>query len=363
MGYAKYMEDDNEAIEERLYEKDLKDYSIVKVEPPMFVCSYCDVSFYSKKGLYEHIKEAHNKVGAIVIVNDKVALNDMYVKNISSLMVIRYDTDLDIYVNDQIVSIDESEINEINLIPFLERNYVNKKEVNIKIGNKKWSIREIAKENIDIAIIEKIISEWGITTSAGRFIKKEKFEYLNSLEKRCLDGFYNYFIACLSNDSDKKKRYEEAFGILYEFLHIIPSARFALKIISFKFNWIRFLKQFSIDKDIFYNISKFMLNDTRYENLTKIGNGELFVEDNIEDIINITLDFINKKYENVEKYLSQFTDEVLLKSKDYNFNDKIYLLKARMAIINGNKRLARRCYDEIQSPILQDEFKEFMKTY
>lgn len=363
MGYAKYMEDDNEAIEERLYEKDINDYSIVKVEPPMFVCSYCDMSFYSKKGLYEHIKDVHNKVGAIVIVNDKIALNDMYVKNISSLMVIRYDTDLEIFVNEQSVYIDESEINEIDLIPFLERNYINKKEVVIKIGNKKWTIREITKENINIAVIEKIISEWGITTSSGRFVKKENFEYLNSLEKRCLDGFYNYFIACLSNESDKKKRYEEAFGILYEFLHIVPSARFALKIISYKFNWVRLLKQFSIDKDVFYNISKFMLNDSNYEELRKFGNSELFVEDNIEDVINITSDFITGKYESVEKYLSKFTDEMLLKSKDTNFNDKIYLLKARLAIINNNKRLARRCYDEIQSPIFQNEFKEFMKNY
>ena len=178
-----------------------------------------------------------------------------------------------------------------------------------------------------------------------------------------MDGFYNYFIACLSNESDKKKRYEEAFGILYEFLHIVPSARFALKIISYKFNWVRLLKQFSIDKDVFYNISKFMLNDSNYEELRKFGNSELFVEDNIEDVINITSDFITGKYESVEKYLSKFTDEMLLKSKDTNFNDKIYLLKARLAIINNNKRLARRCYDEIQSPIFQNEFKEFMKNY
>jgi len=87
------------------------------------------------------------------------------------------------------------------------------------------------------------------------------------------------------------------------------------------------------------------------------------VEDDISDLLKIIVAFIDKRYKLVEEYLSKFTDDILLKNKDANFNDKIYLLKARLAVVNDNKRLARRYYEEIQSPILHTEFKKFMKNY
>jgi len=364
MGYAKYVEDDNEVIDERWYEMYPIDYSVVEKESPKFVCSYCDMIFDSKELLYEHIKQIHNKVGALVIVNEKVAFKDMYVKKILSLKVVKYDTNLSVYINDNIVEINDIEINEMDLMPFIEKNNIDTTELKIMIGNKVWLIQEVSEGNINIISINNIITEWIHNVSEGKFIVKENIDSLNILEKRCLDGFYNYFIACLtSNQSDKKKRYEEAFGILLEFVQIVPSARFVLKIIAFKFNWFERLKQFSIDEDVFLNISKFMLNDANYITLSQRDNSEMYVEDDISDLLKIIVAFIDKRYKLVEEYLSKFTDDILLKNKDANFNDKIYLLKARLAVVNDNKRLARRYYEEIQSPILHTEFKKFMKNY
>ena len=99
MGWAKYQEDIIEAITDAQFYNKVSNYETKSIEPPVFSCSYCNKLFDSKNALYEHIKKEHNSVLAMVVVNGKIVHSECFVKDIKSLIVIRYNLNDEIFID------------------------------------------------------------------------------------------------------------------------------------------------------------------------------------------------------------------------------------------------------------------------
>ncbi len=360
MGWAKYKEDDDEIILERLEEK----FPIPqKVNKILYYCPYCHNGFDSKDDMFNHIKNKHGHYGAIVILNNKIALKDNYISLVDSISIRRYDLDLNILINNQELNLDKNEV-EINITDLIT-DYLSKSDnVKITIGDKIWKINKIAKSNINNDEINKIAYRWSLETSRDIHISKDYGKDFNAVEKRCLDGLFNYFIACVSNEHDKVKRYSEAQAILYDFVDLIPIARFIVKIIDIKINWISSLGNLCKNKDYLYYVYLFLSNK-KIDKIELDNDGiQIYVEDSIEEIISIIINFVEKKYDVVNDYLDKYTNDKLMIMEDVNLRDKIYLLKARMFLLNNDVHRAKRAYDEIQSPFFEEgEKKAFMVKY
>lgn len=360
MGWAKYHEDIIDAITDANFFGKIGNYITSSTDPPTWSCSYCHALFHSKNRLYEHIKQKHNTVSSMLIVNGKIVPNEHYVHDLKSLIAIRYDLHDAVYVDrDPIKSCDT--LNEIDLTDSARQKIAQNKSVSIRIGEKIFTIYLISREHVNINKINSIINQWNIETSK-RTLVTENFSASNEIEKKCIDGLYNYFIACVSTDKNKDSRYSDAYAILSDVVDILPAATTILKIIAFKFNWIEKLRVLCVENDIFSDIYDFMVNrETSVPHITD-GGLRIFIEDDLDMIIQRIIDYQNKKYDYLEPYVESYPIQRISKIKDPNLKDKICLLCARMAIKKSNKSEARRYYSEIQAPFFDEEKREYIRT-
>ena len=359
MGYLKYAEDNDEMNWIRKFENS-PDYFLNKtVQPAVYKCLYCFKEFKSKKDLYDHIKSNHNKIETIVIINNQIAAQDTFYEEIESLVIINYNTEQHIKLMGKNIDILSEETDlTVSFIDLSHKNNV----ITLEIGNRVWKFIKINKKNIEKKKIEDIVFKWSEETAKGIHIKKNNDTSFNDLEKTCLNGFYNYFIACVSEDRDKKNRYAEAKSILSQFSNVLPLARFVLKIIAFKINSLQLLKSLCVEKDIFYSISLFLLNE-KFEDFNKNDGQTIFVEENIEKMINIITMFCGDKRDYAIKYLNQFSYQDIINMDDINLKDKICLLKSRYYKEIGNIHEARRYYDEINSTQYKPEVEDFFNKF
>ena len=360
MGWAKYHEDIVDAITDSGFYDRVSNYVTKSIEPPIFNCSYCNLSFYSKNDLYEHIKREHNIVSSILVVNGKIVHNECYVKELKSFIVIRYDLNDSIFVNQKQI-LEYATLNEVDIVDRVYQDFLTNKTVSISVGEKEFNIHLISQEHINVDKINSIISKWSIETSKGLHIQKN-ISSLNEIEKRCLDGLYNYFIACVSTGKNKDLRYNDAYAILSEVANILPVATVLLKIIALKFNWIEKLRVLCIEDDIFSDIYDFMTKNQSTRSRSETGSLQIFIEDELEEIIKTIIAYQENKYDDVEIFVKRYPIRSIANIADYNQRDKICLLCARMAIRRLSKHEARRYYDEIQSPFFDDEKMNYIKT-
>ena len=360
MGWAKYHEDIVDAITDSGFYDKVGNYVTKSIEPPIFNCSYCNLSFYSKNDLYEHIKREHNIVSSILVVNGKIVHNECYVKELKSLIVIRYDLNDSIFVNQKQI-LEYATLNEIDIADRVYQDFLTNKAISISVGEKEFNIHLISQEHINLDKINSIISKWSIETSKGLHIQKS-ISSLNEIEKRCLDGLYNYFIACVSTGKNKDLRYNDAYAILSEVANILPVATVLLKIIALKFNWIEKLRVLCIEDDVFSKIYDFMTNNQSTLSRSETGSLQIFIEDELDEIIKTIIAYQENKYDDVEIFVKRYPVRSIADIADYNQRDKICLLCARMAIRRLSKHEARRYYDEIQSPFFDDEKINYIKT-
>ena len=360
MGYAKYHEDDQRIIDERKYF--LYGYNYIeKVDtfPPVFNCPYCNKTFYDKEKLNTHIKEEHNSVNKLLILNQQVVQKDAYVGTIKSLIIVRYDLSEAVYVNDKEIN----GLNDIDVTELAIAELQTSKSLYIKVGNRDWTISLLTLELMDLSKMETVIMHWNIAAQNRTAINRQKQGDFNSPENRCLDGFYNYFLACNAECSLKIKRYEDAYNILSEFAQIVPLARFVLKVIAFKLNWVNSIRTLCGSSDLFKNVYDFFTNAQSNRNITEfIGEKQVFIEDDLENSILAILAYQTANNDKLHDYLKLFNKDTLLNMQDSNLKDRIYLLKARVAIREGKLHDARRFYEEIATPFFNNEYEQFLKN-
>lgn len=209
MGYAKYHEDIIEAIIDSGFYDRVSNYVTKSVEPPIFRCSYCNLSFYSKNDLYEHIKKAHNVVSSLLIVNGKVVHNECYVKELKSLIIIRYDLNDSIYINKEKL-LEYETLNEIDVADKFYQCLLTNKTISVSVGEKNFKVHLISQEHINVDKINSIISRWSMETSSGLHIQKDTSSS-NEIEKRCDDSYWALYEHGMPIASDKEAKKSETF--------------------------------------------------------------------------------------------------------------------------------------------------------
>ncbi len=360
MGYAKYHEDDQRIIDDRKYFLYGHNY-IEKATtfPPIFNCPYCNKTFYNKEKLNVHIKEEHNSVSKLLILNQQVVQKDAYIKEINSLVIVRYDLSESVHVN----NVEINGENDIDITKLAIEKLQLTKRLHIQVGNRVWTISLLTSELIDLSKMESIVMQWSIATQERKAINRQDVREFNLPENHCLNGFYNYFLACAAEPTLKIKRYEDAYNILSEFTQVVPSAKFVLKVIAYKLNWVNSIRTLCGGNDLFRNIYDFFIGSQSENNIDEfIGEKQVFIEDDLENSILAILAYQSSHNDKLQDYLNQFNKDTLLNLQDSNLRDKIYLLKARVAIKRGNTHEARRFYEEIATPFFNSEYEQFLKN-
>lgn len=358
MGFVKYFEDNQRIIGERKYlHSTFELHERPNVYPPVFDCPYCTLSFGDKPKLFDHIGKHHSTVSRMLILNQQVVQNVAHVGKIESLDIVRYDLTEPVKINGEVFSCAERKSD----ITALAQKNLKSNKLEIQIGERVWKIVVLRSEEINLPKLETTIIEWSRETQNHHPIQKYDKSDFNKFESRCLDGFFNYFIACNAEPVFKTARYEDALHLLSEFEQLVPSANVILKLIAFKFNWGDKLRSLCCKADPFANIYEFFVGVNSDEVYSFSGDKEIYIEDDLGKSIQAILDYQSQNNNRVNEYLRGFDLDALQNMQDENARDRIYLLKARLAANRGRSHEARRFYDEIKTPFFEAEREKFIK--
>lgn len=349
MGYAKYFEDNERIITERQhYEEFTKSPEPKTIE---YKCYYCNHLFETIESRNNHIRVDHNVIGPLLLINGRIATSENYVENIETIKIALCGFDnVDVFIGNKKVEV-ELQKAEIDLTTEF---FNNVDQYTLKIGNKTYLIKKYSKKDIVNPKIEEIIGKWEEQTEKKETLFPPIEMYPNSLneaEKRYLDGFYNYYIACESkiNPEDRNNRYNTAYALLSSFNNLPPKANFLLKVIAFKLNWIQTLENLTgatQGQGIFDFILDFYYG--RDSNVDKTENKiekKIYVEDEISEYLEIVYGYQTKNNQKADDFLKQWNDEEINLIEDYNKKDRILFLKGTMC----NKRY----FDDIKTPFLR----------
>jgi hypothetical protein len=361
MGFAKYKEDNERIITERLYDDDQTNMPNEHIKLNIR-CYYCNKLFECSNERNKHIKLEHNFDSALLIVNGKISSSEYYTENIISGKIIlsKINNDKILINNEEIRKNDE----EIDIIGYLNNNI---NENVICIGEKKYILKKYTIESISNFEIEKIIDGWEkqISIENNRQLSNTIPKNINDIETKYLNGFYDYYSACRNSISieNKKNRYESALAILSNFNKPTPKSIVVLKVIAFKFNWIEKFEQISRETSTstFNYIVDFYNGNSTKENLNKNeynGEKKIYVEDEILEIMNIIHAFQNEEWKKVDNYINYWNDEKINSIVDVNKRDRILYLKARRLNKLEKYFEEKKCYELIKTPSLLKKNKK-----
>ena len=358
MGYAKYHEDDSDAISDRLYS--LRSPSIPKEQEPVFDCSYCSKTFRTQEDCYAHIKTDHNIVKPLIFVNSRIAEGLNYVTSVESLTVVLYG-DSNIVLDGQTVErAGKEEVDITNLVAGKKNNFT------ITIGEHSTEIRFYSRESITNPAVIAFVDEWADAAEKDKPLIRKPYGALNSGEQKFLDGFYNYFIACSATGEDKVARYEDAYSILSAFMPSTAIVACVLKVIAFRLNWIEKLIKLSRANDDFRCACDFYLESISGDGKNITGSSEgiksLFVENDVEECLSAIGAWQLGRFAEVENYLAKFVG-LPLAIEDSNLRDRIFLMMARNENRKKNTLAAISYYEEVKSPYFRVECDNFIKNH
>ena len=359
MGWSKYKEDNRIINEERDFFKP-DETKTVKHYKQAFPCPYCNKVFEEKNLLYSHIKKEHNIVHPLLMIDGKIRTNDndLFISSLSNAIIYLYGYDKDIYVDDIKVELKE----EIDITKEILDCLKNSNVCSIKFADKCINVHKYTIQEIHNDEVLKIIENWNEEVSKGKRIKRIITNKLNQAEMRYIDGFYNYFLACEAEGTDKINRYDDAYYLLSSFSKLTSIGNCVLKVISFRRNWVDRLDQICKESDSiddFTMINDFFKNDIKEYPKNDELSGKLYIEDELQNNIDAILKFVNKDYVGARRYTIE-NDPVLI--QDTNLKDRVLLLKARIEVINNptNPRV-RKFYKEMQTQAFIEEEKKMVK--
>ena len=347
MGYVGYKSRDDDIITDRMYMHAPQEEKPEKKE----------IVFYTMTIMKQHIKETHKEVRPIIFVNGKVVSEEVYIEKVFDVVVWRYGFDTDIIINDSI-RINNEEKSDITAV--ISDCLIDNKECKISVGKHDIYIRKFSVEFINNRKVINQIYKWQNEIQKGQTIVFDLPDTFNNAQRRYLQGFYNYFVACSAPLEAKKARYQESYSIIKNFSPLNALGLCVLKVVAFRFNWVENLKSYRIiENDEFDLISDFYDNSIITEkdlNLECIG--ALYVEDDISEYIKTVIALINKEYAVVNKYVSQYSD--VNDISDLNHRERVLLIKARYEIQKNRPEKAKRCYKQMILPAFEKECKEYL---
>lgn len=362
MGYAKYFEDDEEISIDRKFERIVFKENVSLPIQTYYDCYYCDKSFESFELRNKHIKDHHSTVGPLLLINGKICSEEYYVDIINSAKIIFLGyTDLTIEIDK--ININHNNV-DIDIVQFLSKE---KDNYNIKIGTKTYFIKKYKLENWEKSKCDEIIENWEKLLENNISLEYNDVTLnLNQIEKKYIDGFYEYYIACKAgiDKINKQKRYNTAFTLLSSFDKLSGRANILLKVIAFRFNWIERLTNLSYGQSngLFNPIVDFF-NGINSDYKLKINNEEainkIYIEDELEVCIDAIYSFQNKDWLKVDEFIEYWNDYQLQNIENINLKDKILFYKIRRYHILENYAKIEYYFKTLKSPFLKNKAEAY----
>lgn len=360
MSYVKYREDDIYIVDNRQYLKygsELK--RATHAVPHFYDCKYCGKMFTDKKVLFNHIKEVHNIVQPLVLINGKVVSDNSIVQYVETAYINLYGLDSSVSINgkDITVSDDGAEIDITDQLNDILRKHkyciISFRDSSITIEMNCLSLE--SKE-----LLTRAIDDWNSASESGQRLSTGWLE-LDSLtdgDLRFLKGMYNYYLACRAEkEGNKTRRYDDAWHLLSTFHDISGVGKCVLEVISYRRNWINRLNQWTANENNDFKIAADYYN-WRASDVTKKCDSlkQLYVEDETKISLILVKLFQQQEYDRVVEALRTFPDTDNLTNR--NMRDQLNLLNARIALHNGNKKRANIFYEKINEPIFRELYRK-----
>ena len=357
MSYVKYREDDIRITEDRhvMSGRASKD-NVLRQPVRYFDCKYCGMVFSSREDLHQHIRNAHNIVRPLFVINGKVVGNYCVIHHLDSAYIYLFGFNGPILINNTPLEIENDDEMEITLA--LRRELEKAPSTRITIQNVTVEIRLSTLSVRSHELVTAIIEQWEEEILRGKRLSDYPADQLQEGDRLFLDGMYNYYVACCAK-KDKAKRYDDALAILSCFDNMYEIGNCVLKIISFRRNWLSRLKMLTVGQTDDFSIAMEYFERKSSDMKTPMEGKQIYIEENTKKSLDLIVLFQLGNYNGVRQKLREFQDIEDL--DDLNLADQLNLLNARLAVLDGNTRKAEKYYEKIVTPAFLEEFRLYQK--
>lgn len=353
MSYAKYREDDEKIREHRRYMREGSGISQHKVQSVRYYdCKYCRAIFTEREMLYQHIKSKHNIVRPLLLINGKVANDHCIIYQLDFAHIDLFGYAGDILIDGSPVAREDGE--EIDITQKLDKALSEKRISRISFDSASIDIEKVEYSVHENRQIEDLIERWEQDIASGKRLADLQIESFNEGNALFLKGMYNYYVACRAT-KDKAKRYDDAWAYLSRCGDLPGIGRCVLKIIAYRRNWIAWLRILTEDeKDVFSAAVDFY--DQKSSDAIEIrGEKQLYIEDATMQSIELMLLFQRGRYDDVRKKLLSMPD--IDDVDDPNLADRLILVSARLAVLDGKIEKAAALYEMLNTPVFREEYE------
>ena len=355
MSYVKYREDDIKISNDRSFMRNGSQLAKKNSSVRYYDCKYCRRVLESKELLIKHIRESHNIVRPVVIINDKVIGDYAILRYIESAKILMYGFDGDVTVGTQVIK--DKDNDEIDFTSILKEELLKNSQCNIKAYNTTIFLKFYTLAIESDPVIQKIIHDWQNAVSNGTPLDSSQLYNVDGSNRLFLEGIYNYYLGC-SASHYKAKRYDDAFSRLSQFNDLGGIGKCILKAIAFRRNSIETLQLLSEGgDDIFSTAYEFYTWQSSSFDYEKDANAkQLFVEENTQSILEAIVSFQKGNYQKATDLLGNLGNPELL--DDMNLIDQIYYLNARLALAASDRDNAIKYFNRLSTPALRAKYNE-----
>ena len=358
MSYVKYREDDIKINESRLHMQQGGLFKNTVVPKRYFECKYCHQIFTSKVALINHIREIHNIVRPLIVINDRVVGDYAVLQYVNSARVLMYGFEGNIRVGSEVLKYGDEE--EIDITLLLQRVLFSDGRCEIVVNEISIMIEYHPISIDDNAIIKEAITDWQKSVSVGLLLNTSYLAQLNGGDLLFAQGVYNYYLACMAKHH-KSKRYDDAFAALSQFQDLGGLGKCIIKAIAFRRNWFDTLRLLSDgEEDIFTTVCEFynkQPSSFAYEE--DENTNHLFVEEGTQKSLELIVLFQKKKYSELKSKLLEMGDQDYW--EDPNMAEQINLIRARLAVVEHEHSKAMRYYERLITPAFREEYRQLQK--
>lgn len=358
MSYVKYREDDIKISNDRLFMCRGSQFSKIKEPKRYYECKYCHQIFTSKSELISHIRDIHNIVRPLLVINDKVVGDQVVLQYIHHAKILMYGFDGEIRVGGDLVRYSDDD--EIDITAILKSKLSSSARCKISVNKVPIRIVYHPLSLDDNSHIKQVIDEWQYAASSGHSLDTKHLALFDGADLLFLQGIYNYYLACTAKHH-KASRYDDAFAALSQIQDLGGLGRCVLKAIAFRRNWIDTLRLLAEgEDDIFSTACEFFSEEKSLFTYEKDKcAGYLFIEDSTQMSLELISLYQKGRYGEVKAKLAAIGDPDDF--DDPNLIEQLYLLKARIAITDGDNTQATRYYEKLIAPAFREEYRKHQR--
>lgn len=358
MSYVKYREDDIKISNDRLFMRRGSQLSNAKEPKRYYECKYCHQIFTSKSELISHIRDIHNIVRPLIVINEKVVGDQVVLQYVHQAKILMYGFGGEIRVGGDLLQYGDDD--EIDITASLKAKLSSSSRCEIIVNEMPIMIDYHPLSLDDNSLIKLAIDDWQLSVSKGLPLNTKHLTLFDGGDLLFIQGIYNYYLACTAK-RHKASRYNDAFAALSQFQDLGGLGRCVLKAIAFRRNWIDTLRLLSEgEDDIFTTACEFFSGEESsftYEDDKEAS--YLFVEDGTKMSLELISLYQKGQYEEVKARLAVLGDPDDF--DDPNLIEQLYLLKARVAVADGDNLHATRYYEKLISPAFREEYRKHQK--